>query len=301
MASNDNIDELTRKCQEIFENLILESKNEIDILNKDKILNKRNISTKKPYQPTETRSKSICYIPPNSYGMYGPTRYQCDIECPPSRPRSNSVPNFSHNIITSDDEFDEPENQSPNPSILMTPTVEPIQEEGEFKIVQRAKSVGHNFRYSKSKKYNTKYEDENLLIASLKQALEKESENANKTCNSHSRSRSLSSISESEILKIENSGCEEANNDEDGVRAKKQPKMNRNRSNSYCFGCYQLQSNEVQSINEYKQRVEYEVYCQQYRRHEKLALENKERNKYQEFLKWQEKDYQKKRNSWSSS
>jgi len=252
MATN-NYEELTRKCQEIFDKLILENKDEIDQLNK--------IDEKK-----HARTKSMA--PPNSYGLYGSSRRQCDIECI-VRPRSHSVPAS----FLSEFNAKQPCDMTPlNNSSLVRPTIEPIQEEGEFKISQRPK-------------YSYTVSTDPVLNAELRKI-------SNKI--DHNRSKSLSSISETGILNIESL----INNNEENETKEEAKPTTRSRSYSYCYGNSYLAKAPL-SIDEYKKRVELEVYRQQIKCHEKLEFENHERNKYQKFLKWQEIDYQNKKNSWN--
>ncbi|ORX83065.1 hypothetical protein BCR32DRAFT_326559 [Anaeromyces robustus] len=257
MASN-NYDELTKKCQEIFEKLILENKDEIDELNaKDA---KKN-----------TRPKSMA--PPNSYGLYGSSRRQCDIECTLIRPRSNSVPASFLSEYNTKQVNDLPINNN----TLIKPTIEPIQEEGEFRITnQRPKFT--NYTVSTDPNLNAK-------LRKISNKME-----------THSRSKSLSAISENDVLSIDSLIKEKDKENENENENETKPEMkkaNRYRSYSYCYGKAPL------SVDEYKKRVELEVYRQQIKCHEKLEFENHERNKYQKFLKWQEIDYQNKRSSWN--
>ena len=255
MATN-NYDELTKKCQEIFDKLILENKDEIEKLNK-----------KEETRHQRTRSMA----PPNSYGLYGSSRRQCDIECTIVRPRSQSVPLS----FLSDYNAKQP-NNTPINTNLARPTVEPIQEEGEFNIYNQ-----------RSKMNNYTISTDQLLNAELRKISSK--------MDTHNRSKSLSSISENDILNIEsliNKQEEEQN------KERTQKKAYRSRSHSYSYGNSYLNRTPL-SIDEYKKRVELEVYRQQIKCHEKLEFENYERNKYQKFLKWQEIDYQNKKNSWN--
>ncbi|OUM65695.1 hypothetical protein PIROE2DRAFT_69050 [Piromyces sp. E2] len=249
MATN-NYEELTKKCQEIFDKLILENKDEIDKLNKKE-------------EKKHARTKSMA--PPNSYGLYGSSRRQCDIECTIVRPRSRSVPASFLSEFNAKQACD----MTPINGGIIRPTIEPIQEEGEFKISQRPK-------------YNYTVSTDPVLNAELR----KISNNID-----HNRSKSLSSISETGILNIENliNKCEEV---------KEIKPVTRSRSYSYSYSNSYLAKAPL-SIDEYKKRVELEVYRQQIKCHEKLEFENHERNKYQKFLKWQEIDYQNKRNSWN--
>ena len=249
MATNE---ELTRKCQEIFDKLILENKDEIDQLNKKE-------------EKKHTRTKSMA--PPNSYGLYGSSRRQCDIECTIVRPRSHSVPaSFlsEFNAKTCD--------MNPINSSLVKTTIEPIQEEGEFEISQRPN-------------YSSTVSTDPVLNAELRKI-------SNKI--DHNRSKSLSSISETGILNIDNL----INQKEESEKTDEMKLPTRNRSYSYCYGNPYLAKAPL-SIDEYKKRVELEVYRQQIKCNEKLEFENHERNKYQKFLKWQELDYQNKKNSWN--
>jgi len=252
MASN-NYEELTKKCQEIFEKLILENKDEIDQLNKKEV---------KKHQRTRSMA------PPNSYGLYGSSRRQCDIECTIVRPRSNSVP------VTFLSEYNAKQvNDMSSNTTLPKPTIEPIQEEGEFKITNQRSNCG---------------------IVSTDPLLNAELRKISSKMDTHTRSKSLSSISEDDVLSIEdliNKQIEE--------QEKKQKKnITRNRSNSYSCGYTNIKKAPL-SVDEYKKRVELEVYRQQIKCHEKIEFDNYERSKYQKFLKWQEIDFQNKKNSWN--
>jgi len=251
--TTDNYDELTRRCQEIFDKLILENKDEIERLNKEE-------SKKKIPRP---RSMA----PPNSYGLYGSSRRQCDIECTIVRPRSNSVPAS----FLSEYNAKAPDMSSLNNMAMVKPPFEPIQEEGEFKICHRPK-----FNYTVS--------TDPVLNAELRKISSK--------MDTHSRSKSLSSISETDVLSIDSIVNKKETNEE----AKK---AYRGRSLSYCFGSSFFNDKEPLDADEYNKRVELEVYRQQINCYEKLESKNHERNKYQKFLKWQEIDYQNKRSSWN--
>jgi len=258
MAAN-NYDELTRKCQEIFDKLILENKDEIEKLNKE------------PKKVTRHRSMA----PPNSYGLYGSSRRQCDIECTIIRPRSNSVPAS----FLSEYNAKIPEMHSLNNNLtLAKPTFEPIQEEGEFKISERPK-------------YNYTVSTDPVLNAELRKISSK--------MDTHCRSKSLSAISETGVLNIENLINNKKEDDENEIKEKKSgPKPYRSRSLSYSYGNPYLNKSPLDA-DEYKKRVELEVYRQQLKCYEKFECKNLERNKYQKFLKWQESDYQNKKNSWN--
>jgi len=252
MATN-NYDELTRKCQEIFDKLILENKDEIEQLNKNE----------------EKNHKTKPMAPPNSYGLYGSSRKQCDIECTIVRPRSHSVP---ASFLSEYNAKQVNDINMDNTLFKNKPsTFEPIQEEGEFKFAQRPK-------------YNYTISTDPVLNAELR----KISNDIN-----GSYPKSLSSISETEILNIES-----LINKNEGKEPKENAKItNIGRSYSYSYGNTYIKS--PLSIDEYKKRVELEVYRQQIKCHEKLEFENIKRNKYQKFLKWQEVDYQNKKNSWN--
>ncbi|ORX51454.1 hypothetical protein BCR36DRAFT_582998 [Piromyces finnis] len=258
MAAN-NYEELTKKCQEIFEKIILENKDEIEQLNKNDV---------------KKHSRTLSMAPPNSYGLYGSSRRQCDIECTIIRPRSNSVPaSFLSEYNTKHTKTMGNINSS-----LVEPTVEPIQEEGEFEINERPK-------------FNESTSTDPILNAKLRKLSSKVD---------HSRSRSLSSISETEVLTVENIENIDQLIEEEKEEEKEEKEMKpitRNRSYSYCYGNAYLKA--PLSIDEYKKRVELEVYRQQIKCYEKLEYDNLERSKYQKFLKWQEIDYQNKRSSWN--
>jgi len=248
MATN-NYDELTKKCQEIFDKLILENKDEIDELNKKGV--------------NHQRTKSMM-APPNSYGLYGSSRKQCDIECTIVRPRSQSVPALFLSEYSDKQAIG-----------LQRPTIEPIQEEGEFRISTQ-----------RSKMNNYTVSTDPVLNAELRKISSK--------MEVHNRSKSLSAISEGDILDIET-----LINKEMEKEKKETLPSRRGRSYSYCYGNSYLHKASPLSVDEYKKRVELEVYRQQIRNHEKLECDNYERSKYQKFLKWQEIDYQNKRNSWN--
>jgi len=256
--SSNSFDELTKKCQEIFDKLILENKDEIEKLNKKD-------------EPKHVRPKSMA--PPNSYGLYGSSRRQCDIECTIVRPRSQSVPAS----FLSEYNAKKPSN-IPITNTMIKPSFEPIQEEGEFKITRQRPY----FNYTVS--------TDPVLNAELRKISNR--------IETHNRSKSLSSISETGILNIDNLLNKELREEPEEEEESKQSQANRNRSYSYCYGNSFLGKAPL-SVDEYKKRVELEVYRQQIKCHEKLEFENHERSKYQKFLKWQEKDYQKKKNSWN--
>ncbi|KAG4107126.1 hypothetical protein H8356DRAFT_1625804 [Neocallimastix lanati (nom. inval.)] len=252
MATN-NYEELTKKCQEIFDKLILENKEEIDQLNKKEV---------KKHQRTRSMA------PPNSYGLYGSSRRQCDIECTLVRPRSNSVPA----TLLSGYNVKEVNNMNNN-TMLSKFSIEPIQEEGEFKITNQRSNSG---------------------IVSTDPLLNAELRKISSKMDTHTRSKSLSFISEDDVLSIE-----DLINNQIEEQEKKQKKIiTRNRSYSYSCGNSNIKK-EPLSVDEYKKRVELEVYRQQIRCHEKIEFDNYERNKYQKFLKWQEVDFQNKKNSWN--
>jgi len=254
MATN-NYDELTKKCQEIFDKLILENKDEIEQLNKKE-------------GSKHQRTKSMA--PPNSYGLYGSSRKQCNIECTLVRPRSHSVPAS----FLSEFNAKQPTDCCINSSLPKL-TIEPIQEEGEFKITNQ-----------RSKMNNYTVSTDPVLNAELRKISSK--------MEVHSRSKSLSSISETDILDIDNL----INKQIEEQEKKENLPNKRSRSYSYCYGNSYLNKAPL-SVDEYKKRVELEVYRQQIKCHEKLEIDNYERSKYQKFLKWQEIDYQNKKNSWN--
>lgn len=303
-----NVEDLTKKCQEIFKKLILENKDEIEALNK-KNINELVISTSDT-QNKSNRRKSMTSAPPNSYGMYGPSNYQCDIECMPSfRSRSKSVPVINTVNITKSEirnqinslameKINEPIKEKY--STYFSQSIEPIQEDCEFKPCQRAKSISRDFKY----KYNAKIKrNEELIESLLQQEKEKNLMSQNlslviPSINGHSRSHSLSSISESDVLSTEDIIKKEKELDNKmNSNIKKGPsKACRCRSNSYCYGYSHY---NLTNLDEYKKKIENEVYRQQIKRYEQMETNNIERRNLQKFLKWQETDYQKKRSSWS--